>query len=173
MNAAALKMLADKGFSPQEMVEFAQLIESGPDRSKAAARQARYRQRQQENVTNDVTNDVTRNVTPPPKDNSNPHSVPDGTDGEPSDPVKQLFDLGVKLLKSQGHSEPKARSIIGSWRKGRSPGEVVAALVDAKTGAVSNLVEWMPKRLGRANGGQRDHADIVLEETARRAGAHH
>jgi hypothetical protein len=78
-------------------------------------------------------------------------TFPNGKDGEPSgDPLKDLFDLGVTMLKSQGHDEKKARSIIGSWRKGRSPGDVVAALVDAKTRSVSNLVEWMPRRLNGA-----------------------
>jgi hypothetical protein len=82
------------------------------------------------------------------------NSVPKGTGAEPPDPLKELFDLGVSMLKSQGHSERQARSLIGSWRKGRSPGDIVAALVDAKTRSVSNLVEWMPKRLNGTRRGQ-------------------
>ena len=74
------------------------------------------------------------------------NSVPNGT-GECADLVKELFDLGVELLKSQGHNERESRSILGKWRKGRSDGEIVSALVDAKTRSISNLVEWMPRRL--------------------------
>jgi hypothetical protein len=156
MNAAALQMLVDKGFTPQEIVEFARLIEVAPLRSKAAERQARYRKTKAErnacDVTNDVTDDVTRDVTNPPIENIIPPSVSDETGGEPPDPVKELFDLGVAMLESQGHSEREARSLLGKWRKGRSPGDVVAALVDAKTRSVSNLVEWMPRRLSGARG---------------------
>ena len=78
------------------------------------------------------------------------YSVDKSTGGEPPDPVKQMFDMGVAMLKSQGHDEREARSIVGKWRKGRSPGEVVAGLIDAKTRSISNLVEWMPKRLSGA-----------------------
>lgn len=86
-----------------------------------------------------------RSAPPPP-----PTSVDKSTGGEPPDPVKQMFDMGVAMLKSQGHDEREARSIVGKWRKGRSPGEVVAGLIDAKTRSISNLVEWMPKRLSGA-----------------------
>lgn len=84
----------------------------------------------------------------PPKENiSNPPSAPNGAGSAEPDPVKDLFDLGVSMLTSQGHTEKQARNIIGSWRKGRSAGDVAAALLEARTKAISNLVEWMPKRL--------------------------
>lgn len=148
LTGAAIQLMADKGLSAHEIAEIATANEEEKTRSSAARRQARYRQRKAEGVTCDVTGDVTQ----PPKDNIKPLSVSDET-GASADPVKELFDLGVSLLKSQGHNERQARSIIGNWRKGRSPGDVVAALVDAKTRSISNLVEWMPKRLnGRQTG---------------------
>lgn len=165
LNAQAIAVLLSKGLDGDDILEVALALETDADqRSSAAKRQARYRKRQKEGVTGDVTGDV----TPPPKDNSKPHSVSDET-GASADPVKELFDLGVTLLKSQGHSERESRSIVGSWRKGRSPGEVVAALVDAKTRSISNLVEWMPKRLngrqtGPPGGDFMEHYERELEQ---------
>lgn len=84
----------------------------------------------------------------PPKEEIKPLvSVPNGTGGEPPNPVKELFDLGVGILTTQGHSEKRARSLIGKWRQGRNDGDVAAALLEARTRSISNLVEWMPKRL--------------------------
>jgi hypothetical protein len=59
LTASALKLLADKGLSAQDIAELASLMEADKPRSKGAERQARYRQRKQNNVTNDVTRDVT------------------------------------------------------------------------------------------------------------------
>jgi hypothetical protein len=152
LNAAALKLLAAKGLSAQDIVELAEALESTAQRSSAAVRQARYRDKRRDE------RDVTRNVTHPPKEqDQTPHSVSDETGGEPPavDPVAEMFDLGVTMLKSQGVEAKQARSIVGRWRKGgRQDGEIVAALVEAKQRAVTNLVEWMPKRLngsGRGN----------------------
>lgn len=87
----------------------------------------------------------------PPKDNIKPpSSVPDGTGSAEPDLLKNLFDVGVSMLADQGHTEKQARSLIGSWRKGRQVGDVLAALLEARTKSISNLVEWMPKRLNGA-----------------------
>jgi hypothetical protein len=98
-------------------------------------------------------------------------SVDKSTGDEPPDVVKELFDLGVAMLKSQGHSERESRSLVGSWRKGRSPGEVVAALVDAKTRSISNLVEWMPKRLNGRPAGSGDFLEQYEQEMQWKAAA--
>jgi hypothetical protein len=81
--------------------------------------------------------------------------------------VKELFDLGVQMLTEQGHDERESRSLIGKWRKGRSPGDVVAALVDAKTRSISNLVEWMPRRLS-SKGSPADFLDQYSREIEQR-----
>lgn len=75
-------------------------------------------------------------------------SVANATVGEADDPVKALFDAGVKILTSAGQTEKQARSLIGKWRKGRSDGDVLTALVDCRARAVSNPVEWLQKRFG-------------------------
>jgi hypothetical protein len=97
-------------------------------------------------------------------------SVDKSTGGEPPDPIKQMFDLGVTLLKSQGHDEREARSLIGKWRKGRQDGDVAAALVDAKTRSISNLVEWMPRRLN-STGGPGNFMETYEREMQQRARA--
>lgn len=76
-----MEFLASKGLSIQDVIEFANIT---PSRSKAAERQARYRERvkEAECQTDDVTCDVTRDgnesdaapLSPSPKEiNSNPH----------------------------------------------------------------------------------------------------
>lgn len=159
-NSAALKLMLDKGLTLADVVEIAVANERRSDPTNAD-RQARYRERKR--------NAVTSRVTPPKENISNPHSVSDETGGSPPDPVAQMFDMGVAMLKSQGHDERKARSIIGSWRKGRSPGDVVAGLIDAKTRSISNLVEWMPKRLsGTRQTGPPDFMEHYEREMQRR-----
>jgi hypothetical protein len=84
----------------------------------------------------------------PLKDNSKPLSDPDGSAAKPRDLVKEVFDSGVELLMSQGHTAGRARSLVGKWREGgRRDTDVAAAFIEAKQRGISNLVEWMPKRL--------------------------
>lgn len=111
---------------------------------------------------------------PEARDSVDKSTVADATD----DPVKIIFDLGVKMLSDQGHSESRARSLIGKWREGgKRDGDVAAALVDARSRHISNLVEWMPKRLnGRGfehagNGSGSALVDQILAEEERRKAA--
>lgn len=162
LNAAAIAVLIDNGLSADAIYQVALALESDKPKSANALRQARFRERK--NGDEGVTSNVTRNVTPPLKENSKTlGSEPNGS--VVADPVKELIDMGVSMLVSQGHDERKARSLVGSWRKGRQTGEVVAALVDAKTRSISNLVEWMPKRLSTSE-------PPSYFETYRAAGAH-
>lgn len=153
---AVMADLASSGLSAEQLALVMELsaavaTEARPVADKAAENKREYdRQYRRERRNNRTKSYDNNDKHDPPKENTQtPGSVSDET-GASADPVKELFDLGVAMLKSQGHSEPKARSIVGGWRKGRSPGEVVAALVDAKTRSISNLVEWMPKRLTAA-----------------------
>jgi hypothetical protein len=105
-------------------------------------------------------------VEPKPQKPEARYSVDKSTGAEPPDPVKQMFDMGVALLTSQGHNERQARNLIGKWRKTHNDGEIVAGLVDAKARAISNLVEWMPKRLAgaRRGTGPPDFLDVYSRE---------
>ena len=64
-----------------------------------------------------------------------------------ADPVKQVFDLGVGILMAHGETERSARSLIGKYRKAKSDGEVLTALLECRAKAISNPVEWLEKRL--------------------------
>lgn len=81
MNADALEYLAAKGLTFSEAIELARILESSvKPKSKAAIRQARYRERKDaESVTSDVTSDVTN----PPNDiySNPPPSVTKVTSG--------------------------------------------------------------------------------------------
>lgn len=135
-NAAALQIMFDKGLTLADVIEIATANEGG--RSAAAVRQARFR---------DNKRNVTRNVTPPLKDNSKPPSVSDETVGKPTDPLKELFDLGISVLTASGQTEKQARSLVGMWRKDFGAGKTLAALTDARTQSITNPVEWIPKHL--------------------------
>ena len=159
MTLALIEALEEEGMSPEAIIRVLKKAEATADRrSSGAKRQARYRERKRLGVTGDVTGDV----TDPPKNISNPHSVSDETAAEPRNVVKEIFDLGVSLLKSQGMTEARARSVIGKWREGgKRDGDVAAALVDAKQRSISNLVEWMPKRLAAVRAGEPPGGDFL------------
>lgn len=109
---------------------------------------------------------------PPPPTKS---SVDKSTGGEPPDPIKELFDTGVSLLTAAGQTEKQARSLIGKWRKTSSDGEVLTALIDCRSRAISEPVEWLEKRFGgqsewvSASGYRyRGDAEAVMREAHRR-----
>jgi hypothetical protein len=84
--------------------------------------------------------------TPPETDTDTDSSVDKSTGGAAADPVKELFDVGVSVLTSAGSTEKQARSLIGKWRKDNSDGEVLTALIDCRTRAIAEPVEWLTKR---------------------------
>lgn len=124
-------------------------------------------------------------VNPPPKPQrpearDQSYSEDKSSGGEPPakeyDPVKELFDVGVSVLTSTGSTEKQARSMIGKWRKDHDDSKVLAALIDCRTKAISEPVEWLQKRLkGGAGyvseGGYEYRGDIesVIRESERRA----
>lgn len=82
----------------------------------------------------------------------------------PVDTSKALWDLGIELLTASGHDERAARSIVGRWRKGRTDGDVLAAIIDCQAKRISNPVEWMPKRLSQATPSPTAFTDHVLDK---------
>lgn len=102
-------------------------------------------------------------------------SVANATGVEAADPIKQVFDAGVQLLTAAGKTEKEARSLIGKWRKGRSDGDVLSALIDCRARAISEPVEWLQKRFGgvrhvSASGYEYRGSDRdILREAERRA----
>lgn len=74
----------------------------------------------------------------------------DEPDAPPAGTVKAVFDAAVTLLAASGHQPRAARSIVGRWRKQHGDAAVLAALIDARERAISNPVEWIPRRLNAA-----------------------
>lgn len=123
-----------------------QFVEEKRAKNKASA-DARWSKQPIENAQGEECERISeRNAPPPPPKKEG--SVANATGGEAADPVKELFDAGVKLLTAAGQSEKQARSLIGKWRKGRSDGDVLTALIDCRARAISDPVEWLQKRFG-------------------------
>jgi hypothetical protein len=113
--------------------------------------------------------------TPPETDTETDSSVDKSTGGAAADPVKELFDVGVSVLTSAGSTEKQARSLIGKWRKDNSDGEVLTALIDCRTRAIAEPVEWLTKRFSGTEyvsaSGYRYRGDdrTVMREAEKRA----
>lgn len=108
----------------------------------SADRMRRHRERHR-NVTRDVT------VTPSESEaDTDTDSVAKatGADAPQADPVKALFDDGVKLLTECGTTESNARSIIAKWRKEQGNEAVSAALKAARAEAVTEPISWITMR---------------------------
>ena len=100
-------------------------------------------EKQEENGTPNRLSD-----TPPITQKPEARSSEDkSSGGEPPDPLKELFDLGVSILVSSGKTEGQARSLIGKWRKDHGPEKVLSVLLACKTQSISNPVEWVTKSL--------------------------
>jgi hypothetical protein len=63
------------------------------------------------------------------------------------DPVKALFDTGIRVLGAAGNSDKTARSLIGRWRKEHGDDAVALALAAAESQHISQPLEWIPKWL--------------------------
>lgn len=63
------------------------------------------------------------------------------------DPVKALFDDGVRLLGDTGTNERQARSLIGKWRKAHGDEATREAIQAAYDQGITMPVEWITRRL--------------------------
>jgi hypothetical protein len=63
------------------------------------------------------------------------------------DPIKDLFDRGVKLLVRSGVREPQARSIVGKWRKSYSDPLVMAAIARCEDEFITDPVAYITRFL--------------------------
>lgn len=66
------------------------------------------------------------------------------------DPVKALFDDGVRLLTGAGTNEKQARSLVGKWRRDHGDEATREAIQAAYDCGITQPCEWIPKRLGIA-----------------------
>lgn len=85
----------------------------------------------------------------PTKEQGNKGTIttPYGVDGNAVDFTKEVFDRGVAFLGRYGTPEPKARALIGKWRKDSSDTETFNALRDASREGVTEPVAWITARL--------------------------
>jgi hypothetical protein len=77
-----------------------------------------------------------RNVSVTPPDTETDTELPlakaNGQKSALVDPVKAMFDAGIRLLASAGIAEPKARSLLGKWKRDHGEIAVMAALGKAQ-----------------------------------------
>ncbi len=62
------------------------------------------------------------------------------------DPVKVLFDEGVKLLTENGCQAKNARSIIGKWRSEQGDEATQAAIKAARAAGITEPIAWITQR---------------------------
>lgn len=90
------------------------------------------------------------------------------------DPVKVLFDSGVRLLGQAGIPNPKARSLLGKWRRDHSDGAVIEALGRAQREAaidpvafIEGALRWSAKKADIEDNRPRDPFTGQLMEVIR------
>jgi hypothetical protein len=94
----------------------------------------------------------------PPKDiNQTPSSVP--FSNENGDPEKILFDQGIAILAAGGVKEPKARQLIGKWKKDHGAPNVISALSAAKREGAIEPISFIEAALRRR---QRDPPSMAM-----------
>ncbi len=69
-----------------------------------------------------------------------------GADAPQADPVKVLFDEGVKLFTENGCLERNARSILGKHRAQQGDEAVMAAIREARRLKITEPIGWFMKR---------------------------
>lgn len=79
----------------------------------------------------------------------------------PGDPVKALFDEGVKLLGASGTPEKQARSLIGKWRGKHGNEATQTALNEAADCGITEPVAWIEARLGGSDRRTREIAEAI------------
>lgn len=80
------------------------------------------------------------------------------------DPVRELFETGIRILSSCGIAPPKARALVGKWRKDypqQDPAILAAICAFQKSGAV-DPVPWITAKLT-----PKPHVPTIAEIMAR------
>lgn len=72
----------------------------------------------------------------------------------PVDPLKVMFDSGIRLLGEDGHDVAKARQMLGKWRQAHGPEAVIVALGKAQREGAIDKISFITGCLnGGRNGG--------------------
>lgn len=76
-------------------------------------------------------------------------TVAKATDGGAVDPVKMIFDQGVKILTGAGVSERNARTFIGKLRKDHQDGQILTAIMDCGRAGAVDPIPWITRVLSK------------------------
>lgn len=186
LNAATLEILIAKGLTASDLLDVARALEETKPKSKAALRQARYRERKEaENVTSDVTCDVT---IPPNDIYSNPPpsetKVSSGRERSAREKIvipdwipATAWDGWIEMRRLK-HAKPSPHAIrlaIGELEKLRRDGHDPGAVLDQST--LKNWTGLFPIK-EKSNGKQSDsdgagrtgRAMLAVENVLRQAG---
>ena len=71
------------------------------------------------------------------------------------DPDKVMFDAGIALMAQAGTAEPKARQLLGKWKRDHGPPAVIAALGAAQREGAIEPISFIERAL--RNGQRPDH----------------
>lgn len=88
------------------------------------------------------------------------------------DPVKAMFDAGIKLLEDSGVPKKQARSLIGKWRGQAGDDEVRLGIAEAQVARVTDPVPYLSKRFAHSRpkqNGSGNFLDYVLEREREQA----
>lgn len=91
-------------------------------------------------------------------------SVPNGTGTVAPDPVKLLFDEGVKLLTETGSTERAARTIVGKWRKEQGNEAVMAGFREARAAGCTEPISYLTTLFANAGKPRENWNDRRIRE---------
>jgi uncharacterized protein YdaU (DUF1376 family) len=126
-------------FSPRLQEEWKKVDETSKKRSAAGKKGGRPKAI--ENKQKDEKPSLIREKAGPKHPEPEPYSTTledkssndsDAVAASDFDPVKAMFDSGVRLLGQAGIREQQARAILGKWKKAHGPEQVVVALGKAQ-----------------------------------------
>lgn len=84
------------------------------------------------------------------EENREEYTVAKATDSNAvADPAKAVWKVGLEALSAHGVSEPKARAMIGKWRKD-NPGKdahILTAILDCGREGIVDPIPWIQARL--------------------------
>jgi uncharacterized protein YdaU (DUF1376 family) len=136
--------------------------------SKAGKASAKKRQEKQRGAATDVQQpfnhtdtdtdtylpDANASGAEPPSDedwNAWRDSLEAPSDPDPEDPVKTLFDAGIRILTSAGMTEQRARTFLGKLRKDH-PGKdeaILAAIMNCRKAGAVDPVPWITASMSK------------------------
>ncbi|MEO1538505.1 MAG: YdaU family protein [Pseudomonadota bacterium] len=116
------------------------------DKAKQAA-QSRWDKKPNKNNGGHNANASPKHMPEPCYPEPESYTLPNGSDGDAVDFTKEVFDRGVAFLGKYGTPEPKARALIGKWRKQSGDEETFNAFRDANRNGVTEPVAWITARL--------------------------